>query len=280
MRIQHKEQFGFVTIAQNTDTVDYLNLAYLQAKNVKQTQKNSRYAVIVDAATKEKITEKHLAVFDYVIDIPTDLNPVHSKWKLLNEWQVFWLTPFKETIKLESDLLFTRSIDHWLPALRKRDIVLSVGCKNYKGQTSQVRKYRRLFDDNQLPDVYNGLMYFRYSQTATQFFSTARRILENWDSVRDHALRNYREETPSTDVLYAIAAQLIGRENCTIPSLDFFNFVHMKPGIQGWADENKWTDTVLVETDRDMIRINNQNQYYPVHYYEKTFPHEFLNDTE
>ena len=140
MRIQHKEQFGFVTIAQNTDTVDYLNLAYLQAKNVKQTQKNSRYAVIVDAATKEKITEKHLAVFDYVIDIPTDLNPVHSKWKLLNEWQVFWLTPFKETIKLESDLLFTRSIDHWLPALRKRDIVLSVGCKNYKGQTSQVRK--------------------------------------------------------------------------------------------------------------------------------------------
>lgn len=280
MRIQHKEQFGFVTIAQNTDTVDYLNLAYLQAKNVKQTQKNSRYAVIVDAATKEKITEKHLAVFDYVIDIPTDLNPVHSKWKLLNEWQVFWLTPFKETIKLESDLLFTRSIDHWLPALRKRDIVLSVGCKNYKGQTSQVRKYRRLFDDNQLPDVYNGLMYFRYSQTATQFFSTARRILENWDSVRDYALRNCREETPSTDVLYAIAAQLIGRENCTIPSLDFFNFVHMKPGIQGWADENKWTDTVLVETDRNMIRINNQNQYYPVHYYEKTFPNEFLNDTE
>lgn len=276
MRFNHKEQFGFVTLAQNTDEVDYLELAFAQAKNIKQTQKNSKYAVIVDSATKEKVTDQHRAVFDYVIEIPHDYNKPDSKWKLLNEWQVFWLTPFKETIKLESDILFTRSIDHWLPALRKRDIVLSTGCKNYKGQVSKVRKYRRLFDDNKLPDVYNGLMYFRFSQTANSFFLLAKSIVDNWEVLKDQALKNCREESPSTDVLYAITAHVFGRENCTIPSLDFFNFVHMKPGIQGWADKNKWTDSVTIETDDNMIRINNQNQYYPIHYYEKTFVKDFI----
>lgn len=273
---QHREQFGFVTIAQNTQEVDYLSLAYAQAANIKKTQQHARYAVIVDQPTKALITDEHLTVFDYVIELPHDYNEQDSKWKLLNEWQVFWLTPFKETIKLESDLLFTRSIDHWLPALRKRNIVFSLGCKDYKGHRSGIRKYRRVFDDNKLPDIYNGLMYFRYSQEANKFFLLAKSIAENWEHVRDNALINCRESTPSTDVLYAVTAHVFGRELCTIPSLDFFNFVHMKPGIQGWADQQQWTDTVLAEVDGNMIRINNQNQYYPVHYYEKTFVKEYL----
>ena len=71
---QHKEQQGFVTFAQNTAEVDYLELAYLQALNIKATQKNNRYAVIVDATTKEKVNDKHCNTFDYIIDIPNDYN--------------------------------------------------------------------------------------------------------------------------------------------------------------------------------------------------------------
>lgn len=268
---QHKSQIGFCTLAQNTDTTDYLRLAYLQALNVKATQSNAEYAVIVDANTNTLITDKHREVFDYVIEMTNDYNRPDSDWRLANEWQVFWYTPFKETVKLESDLLFTRSIDHWLPAFRLRDVVLSTGCKNYFGNPASSRKYRQLFDDNNLPDVYTGLMYFRYSKTANDFFSLAGRLSTNWLELRDQILKNCREEYPSTDVLYAVTAETIGRELCTLPSVDFINFVHMKPGIQGWSDSDPWYETVMSERDEDIIRINNLNQYYPVHYHDKNY---------
>ncbi len=269
--MQHKSQFGFCTLAQNTADVDYLRLAYLQAMNLKALHPNAEYAVIVDKETAKAVTENQKAVFDYVIEMQHDYNQSDSKWRLANEWQVFWYTPFKETIKLESDLLFTRNIDHWLPAFRLKDVVLSTGCKNYMGNTSTVRKYRKLFDDNDLPDVYNGLMYFRYSKLATDFFTLARQLSLNWSAIRDTVLKNCREENPSTDVLYAVTAKTIGEDLCTVPSLDFINFVHMKPGTQGWSEHRPWYETVLAENDDTMIRINNLNQYSPVHYYDKSY---------
>ena len=164
----HSEQQGFLTFAQNTE-VNYLQLAYVQAMAVKLTMPDRQYAVIVDKQTLAHVTDKHRRVFDYVIELSDDYAE-KEHWKLSNEWQAFYLTPFKETIKLESDLIFTRSIEHWWPAFRLRDLVLSTGCRDYQQRLSSNRTYRRLFDDNELPDVYNGLMYFRYSQTAAEFF--------------------------------------------------------------------------------------------------------------
>lgn len=269
---QHKEQQGFVTFAQNTKEVDYLELAYVQALNIKATQENNRYAVIVDAATKEKVSEKHHSVFDYIIDLPHDYNDPSSTWKLANEWQVFGLTPFKETIKLEADLLFTRSIDHWWTAFRLKNMVLATGCRNYQGVQSRIRKYRQFFDDNHLPDVYNGLMYFRYSREVVDFHRTVGVLMSHWSEVSSMLL-NYREDTqyPSTDVLYAVAAMIVGVENCTMPSMDFINFVHMKPAINQLPETESVSSAYLTEFDQGMIRINNVNQLSPLHYHEKDF---------
>jgi hypothetical protein len=263
------DQQGFLTIAQNTN-VNYLQLAYLQAMSIKLTMPNAKYAVLVDAATNTTVTDKHRAVFDYIIEFPED-HAATEPWKLGNEWQVFNLTPFKETIKVESDLLFTRSIDHWWNAFRLRDVVLSLGCRDYQGNLSNSRRYRRIFDDNHLPDVYNGLMYFRYSQTAYNFFNKAKNIFENWDSIKDQVLLNCRDNKPTTDVVYAITAAIIGVDRCTLPGCDFINFTHMKNAINNWPESVSWTELALTELELPMIRINNVNQYHPVHYHDKTW---------
>jgi hypothetical protein len=274
-------QQGFLTFAQNTD-VDYLRLAYVQAMSIKLTMPDAKYAVIVDTATLSDVTDQHRKVFDYVIPLPVD----HAKdetWKLSNEWQAFNLTPFKETIKVESDILFTRSIDHWWTAFRLRDVVLSIGCKDYQGNPGQSRRYRQIFDDNDLPDTYNGLMYFRYSQTAHTFFTVAKAVFQHWDLVTPQ-LKNYRDEQPSTDLVYAIVARHLGIESCTLPECDFINFTHMKNSINRWSESTPWTEMVLSEVDVPMVRINNVNQYHPLHYQDKNwvtdevverFEHEF-----
>jgi hypothetical protein len=265
----HQEQQGFLTIAQNTVDTDYLKLAYVQAMSIKLVMPQSKYAVLVDHNTLASVTEQHRRVFDYVITIDNDM-AADETWKLSNEWQVFELTPFKETIKLESDIVFTRSIEHWWTAFRLRDIVLSTGCRDYRGQLSTARDYRRVFDDNQLPDVYNGLMYFRYTRTATQFFNIAQQIYANWDYVSQQLLKNCRDPSPTTDVVYALSAKILGVQLCTLPSADFINFTHMKPAINAWSIR-PWCEQVVCETDLPMLRIANQNQYHPVHYHDKTW---------
>lgn len=258
------DQQGFLTFAQNTD-VDYLRLAYVQAMSVKLTMPNSKYAVIVDEQTLAEVTDKHRSVFDYIIPLTVD-HARNEQWKLRNEWQAFALTPFKETIKVECDILFTRSIDHWWTAFRLRDVVLSLGCQDYQGNPGRSRRYRQVFDDNLLPDTYNGLMYFRYSQTAHDFFAVARSVYEHWDFIRDNVLKNCRDESPTTDLVYAIVANNLGVENCTLPECDFINFTHMKNSINNWPESTPWPELVVSEFDLPMVRINNINQYHPVHY--------------
>lgn len=272
---QYQAQQGFVTIAQNTDEVDYLRLAYVQAMSVKLTMPGSLYAVIVDKKTSESVTDQQRKIFDYVITIEDD-QAENDSWKMRNEWQVFYLTPFKETIKLESDLIITRSISHWWTAFRLRDIVLSTGCRDYLQNISTVREYRKLFDDNNLPDVYNGLMYFRYTPDAAEFFWWARELFENWAYVRDNLLKNCRDDDPTTDVIYAIAASILGEDRCTLPDMDYINFVHMKPAINKFSATTPWHELVVTETELPMVRINNINQYHPLHYQEKSWMTEEL----
>ena len=259
-------QRGFLTIAQNTD-IDYLNLAYLQAMSIKITMPQSLYAVLVDRETYKYITSKHKKVFDYIITIDND-NSKNESWKLSNEWQAYYLSPFKETIKLESDIIFTRDIYHWWNAFRLRDIVLSLNCQNYLQEQVIDTKYRQVFVENNLPNIYNGLMYFRYSQTSEQFFNYARIVFENWTEIQDTVLKKSYDINPTTDVVYAIVANILGPEQCTIPELDWINFVHMKPAINNWPNK-PWTELVNFELDLPMIRINNINQYHPLHYHVK-----------
>ncbi len=263
--MNHKEQLGFLTVACNTEQTDYLRLAYLQALNVKLTQKNNKFAVVVDQHTLTKITDTHRKVFDYIVEAPK-----HNYGPYGAEAFLFELTPFKETIKLESDLLFTRSIDHWIHAFRLRDVVLSTGCRDYQQERSDSRRYRKTFDDNNLPDVYNGLMYFRFTKTARDFFDTAKKIYSEWNTIANE-LKNCRESVPSTDVVFSLAARIVGEELCTLPSADFVNFVHMKPAINGFDEGLTFDEVFVTEFDQGMIRINNINQYHPLHYYNKNF---------
>jgi hypothetical protein len=77
------------------------------------------------------------------------------------------------------------------------------------------------------------------------------------------------DDYPTTDVVYALAAKIIGEETCTIPSVDFINFTHMKPAVNKFSSAIPWYDLVVHETLVPMVRINNINQYHPLHYQDK-----------
>lgn len=268
------EQLGYLTIVQNSETVDYLRLAYLQALSIKLTQKSNKYAIIVDEYTKSLIKDHHRRVFDYIIDIPYGDSAKDQKWKLNNEWKVWWCTPFKETIKLDSDMLFTRPIDHWIHQMRKTPICIATNVLNYRGEfaaTQEFRKYYRKFnDDNCLIDAYSGFSYFRYDQSSMRFFEACKTIFEHWEVFRDKILKNCRHNDPTTDHVYAIAANMIGEELCYVPTSDFPSFVHMKGQMHGWVDDLKWYEVLqwTLTDDFDLI-VGGYLQTHPFHYVDK-----------
>jgi hypothetical protein len=261
---------GIVTIAQNNSTVDYVRLAYLQCLSLKLTNPGVPYALITDQQSIHSVSGCMKTVFDHVIELPVDLAQ-DQEWKQRNESQLFRLTPFTETIKVESDLLFTGSIAHWWHGLRKRDVVISTGCVDYRGQTATSRAYRKLFDNNHLPDVYTGLMYWRRSATAHELFNIAATLYANWETVKQQLMMMDKNDSGSNDMVFALAANIMGPERVTLP-LEHFRMMHFKPAMNGLNDSLPCHEQMIVETHAPVVRIHGYQQRYPMHYHSKDWP--------
>lgn len=254
---------GFVCLAQNNQTTDYVKLAQLQCMSIKHHMPGANYTLITDADSKQTINHSW---FDNVIELTTDWAK-DQEWKQRNDWQVGILSPYRQTIKLEADVLVTRNINHWWRMLEHRDVVLSLGCRDYHGNCATARDYRQVFDINGLPDTYSGLMYWRRSQQASSFFATLKQLYWTWDQVRNELIKCNDEG--SNDMVYACAAAIVGIDLVTLPSADFFNFVHLKPAINKLSNTGPVTEQVNIEVQNFEMRINARQQLYPVHYHNK-----------
>lgn len=252
---------GFLTFAFNTRETNYLDLAYRLAESIRDTQTIDNVSVVIDNTTAERVRDKHQQMFDrIVVKGKTEGKKDHRHQSLA--WQ---LTPYKQTIKIESDMLMTGSIDHWWEILDERDVCLTSHVFTHMNQLITDRSQRKLFDDNNLPDVYNAITYFRYSRESQRFFDIVASIYDNWPLFRDQILKNCRYEDPVTDEVFAIAAMIYGVERCTLP-FPVPAFLHMKNRLLEIPDDLPWTDYLYWEGTGHGTKIGNHAQRLPVHY--------------
>jgi hypothetical protein len=198
-----------------------------------------------------------------------EMLPFGDQGGYANDWQVFAASPYRQTIKLEADMICAGPIDHWWTLFERRDVVISQGCRTFYNEPGQSRFYRRIFDENTLPDVYNAITYWRLSKTAQEFFQLVQNIFENWDSYKK--LLKFPEEIPSTDVVYAVAAVIMGPELVTLPDGLGPTIVHMKRYINPLQGDD-WTKELIWESDP--FRINTIAQSGLVHYHIKEWVNE------
>lgn len=242
---------GFVIMAQDTANVKYTKCAVALEKSIKRVMPDANVTII----TTDMLPHGDLAI--------------KGDWKLINDWQVYEASPYDETIKLEADMYIPRSLDHWWDVLSQQDVVVSSSIRNFKQEISDVRLYRRFIDDNNLPDAYNAITYFKKSDTAKQFFEIVRNVFENWDDYKA-VLKCNPQEIATTDWAYSIACHILGVEKTMLPSFTEMSMIHMKQYINGTATEN-WTDTFIYECLPDQIRVQTVPQLYPFHYHVKNF---------
>jgi len=157
-------------------------------------------------------------------------------------------------------------VDYWWTLFERRDVVVSLGARDFYDQPAESRYYRKIFDQNDLPDVYNAITYWRLSATAKEFFGLVKSIFEHWAEYK--TLLKFPEDLPSTDVVYAMAAKIMGPESVTLPQGIGPNIVHMKRHIIP-TQSHDWTQELVWEMDP--FRINTVAQWGLVHYHIKGY---------
>lgn len=245
----HHEK-GYLIPAVNTKDIDYERCARLLKESIQDHHPEAHVTIL----TKDQLPEGDLGGF-------------------ANDWQCFRASPYRQTIKLEADMIAAGPVDHWWTLLEQRDVVISVGARDFYDRSSGYRGYRKIFDDNDLPDVYNAITYWRLSTVARDFFDLVRLIFQHWTAYR--TLLKYPDESPTTDVVYAMAAQIMGPETVTLPRGLGPRIVHMKKHIIPTKGDD-WTKELIWE--RDPLRINTVAQWGLVHYHVKHWPGKLKNE--
>ena len=238
MPVQHER--GYLIPAINTD-VDYVSCAEQLADSIRYWHPDAHITVVT-----------------------RDMLPHGDQGGYANDWQMFQISPYRQTIKVEADMIAATPVDHWWTMLEHREVVISQGCRNIYNEPSTTSFYRKIFEVNELPDVYNAITYWRLSRTAQEFFDLVKSIFENWGEYKK--LLKFPEDVPSTDVVYAMAAKILGPELVTLPAGFGPNIVHMKRFHQPMQGED-WTKELVWETDP--FRINTVAQFGFVHYHVK-----------
>ena len=240
---------GFVIMAQNTKSTNYVKCANVLSDSIKRVMPNANVTIVTKLPYGDKAPK--------------------SNWKLINDWQVYEASPYEHTIKLEADMIIPTNIDYWWDVLAQQDVVVCSTIRSFKGEISDSRFYRKFIYDNELPDVYNAITYFRKCEFAETFYKTVRTIFENWDEIRQ-TLKCNVDEPATTDWVYALACHIHGVENTTIPTFTDMSIVHMKQHINNLSTEN-WTTELVYEILPHCFRVNTFVQSYPFHYHVKKF---------
>lgn len=254
---------GYLVVAVNSDTGDYIKCAETLARSLKHWHPDAKICLLTDQPYTNSL-------FDYVRLLPHPNS--NLTWKLDNDWQIFYASPFHETVKLEADMLVAAPIDHWWPLYRNKKVWISSSIRDHKNNIASTRQYRRIFDQNNLPDVYNAITYWRFSREAEQFFNQVRDLFQNWSSVQS-SLKLGKNEIPNTDLAYAIACELFGREHFITPGVGP-SMVHCKPGVLGTSCAD-WSKEMTWEIVRGTVRINGHAQHGVVHYHQKHLASQF-----
>jgi len=267
---------GYLILAQNNDSDDYVRMAYVLALSIKLSQKEvisvSLVTDIVDA-----VPDHYKAVFDHIIKIPWYDDALESEWKIENRWKIYHVTPYDETVLLDADMLFLTNIDNWWKYLNTNfDLFITSNVLTYRNEIVTNSYYRRAFVENNLPNTYSAFTYFKKSQLAEEFWTLVEIISKNWKVFYDRYLSNFKPTHLSIDIVFAIAVKILDIEDQITTTLGYPTFVHMKSRVQNWITiTDDWMDYGGVYLNRQgLLKISNYQQTGIFHYTEK----KFLND--
>jgi hypothetical protein len=264
---------GFLVFAQNTDKVDYVQQAYALALSIRASQTSVKDIAIV---TNDSIPEEYKFAFNEIIPIPwvnDNVDNATSIFSAEHRWKLYHITPYDETIVLDTDMLLLEDITSWWEYCNDYNIKFCSKIRNYKLDEIKVDiHHRKTFIANKLTNPYFALHYFKKSQQAHDFYKVLEFVCNNWQGCYGIFAPEYYQKWLSMDLATAIAIELSGMYEI-IDNFSPLEFIHMKIPLQGWpVYVDSWQDAVpfVLNTKGELV-VGNIKQTKLFHYVEKNF---------
>lgn len=293
---------GYITVAENSTSGDYLRMAYALALSLKVSQSTvSNLTVCVSPGMD--VPDKYAAVFDKVIKMPVGYCAGESDWKIHNKWKVYHLTPYDESVLLDADMIFPADVSCWWNTLHDKHVWACNTPRTFRGEPIHQSAYRGDFTRNSLPNVYTAFLYFKQSEFAHEYFNMVRDVYMNWHVLEDYYNHRRMEDGIvelmnsvkhpdrfvwshffqafpshiSGDLTFSIAMKIMGSiDQFTDIGVPFPSFVHMKSKDQGFEHienmEENWNLFLQSDIMKDgTLLVGNYVQRLPFHYHRKEF---------
>jgi hypothetical protein len=261
---------GIIVLAQNNATDNYVEQAALLAMSL-----HTYNDVPISLITNDQVPKEYVSLFDKIIPIPFGDSAEDSELKVENRWKIYHASPYDETIVMDTDMLVLQNIDVWWDFLSNYEVFYTSNVLTYRGETANTSYYRKTFIDNELPNLFCGLHYFKKSDFAQQFYTWLELVVNNWETFYEQQLlASSRPKHVSMDVCTAIVTKILDCESViTNKVAKFPSFTHMKPYCQGWNTvQPSWQDQIGVYISKDgSTKLGNYVQTGILHYTEKDF---------
>ena len=260
---------GFIVLAQNTNDVDYVRQAYALALSIKSSQEEHSISIV----TNDKVPKKYQKVFDNIIPIPWFDDTTLSTYKAENRWKLYHVSPYDETIVLDTDMLMLEDIAEWWKYCKDYDLKFCSRVKNYKLDIITDKVHRKAFTENKLSNPYFALHYFKKTQRAHDFYKVLEFVVNNWEWCWGVFTPKERQPWLSMDLAVAVAVEITGEYNSVMDQCCPLEFIHMKPPLQGWPLlPISWQDGIhYVLNSRGELIVGNIKQSKLFHYIENDF---------
>ena len=244
---------------------NYVQQAYLCAKSIKATQTINNVSLV----TSDTVPNEYKSVFDNIIQVPWH-NDASSFYLTEHRWKMFHLSPYDETVVLDTDMIFLTDVSHWWKELALHDIAFPTNSRTYRNTIVTSDYYRKTFTANQLPNVYCAFHYFKKNDIALAYYRILENVCINYEDYYKKYVTKKSPPVSSMDVNHAIAVCLSNIENY---EHTLCNFVHMKSAVQGWQNGSlNWMDTIpFYFTAKHELKIGNFLQHGVFHYTEHEF---------
>lgn len=259
---------GYLVLAEGKE---YIRLAYALALSLKATQKTISN---ISIATNDHVPKEYVNLFENIIPIPWVEKEDTSRFKVEHRWKLYHISPYEETVVLDADMLVLNDLEHYWQEFVKHDVYYTSKVYTYRGDLITNDFYRKAFTQNNLPNLYSALHYFKKRDFSKEFYSWVELITNNWNLFYGKYVSESYPSQPSMDITAALAAKIMDcGDTITNYNRDPVCFVHMKPLIQGWKiPSDDWTKIVGTYFDNAaQLKIGNYSQSGVFHYTENSF---------
>lgn len=258
---------GYLLVAMGNE---YVEQACLCALSIKKTQSISNVSIM----TNDVVPEKYKKIFDKIIEVPQRRSD-KSFYSTEHRWKVFHITPYEETIVLDTDTIFLNNVDYIWNSLQGYSVGFLTDVKTYRGTTVVGDYYRQVFVKNNLPNIYNAFHYFRQDHIALDYYKHLELVCKHTEDFYNIHLKKLKPKVSSMDVNHAIA---ILNSNLQTYEINSLNFVHMKSKVQEWEESNEsWIhDIPFYFDDEHNLKIGNFQQSGVFHYVDHKFCNEVI----